>query len=52
MYGLYGWWRQAVTGRHRQADREYMRGDEVKSVLNNDERSVIDKDRRRRYCKI
>ena len=25
-----------------------MRGEEVKSVLNNDERSVIDKDRRRR----
>ncbi len=46
MYGLYGRRRQA--DRHantdRQVGREYMRGDEVKSVLNNDERSVIDKD--------
>ena len=34
--------------RTAEAGREYMRGEEVKSVLNNDERSVIDKDRRRR----
>ena len=48
MYGLYR--RTVEAGRHRQADggREYRRGEEVKSVWNNDDRSVIDNDRTRR----
>ncbi len=40
--------RQTQAFKPMEAGREYMRGEEVKSVLNNDERSVIDKDRRRR----
>ena len=38
--------RSADTGRQADGGSEYMRGEEVKSVLNNDDRYVIGKDRR------